>query len=66
MCVWGGGNRPLNTLRNHKHPCQPTNMANFGKIFVNVRSLDQESGDVVGVLLNECIMPSLLYRMVAN
>ena len=57
---------PCNTLQNHKYPCQPTNMANFGKIFANFRSLDKENGDVVGVLLNECIKPSLLYRMVAN
>ena len=45
--VWECGPAgPCNTLRNPKHPCQPINMANFGKIFANFRSLDQESGDM--------------------
>ena len=55
---WNAGLQ-CNTLRNHKHPRQPTNMANFGKIFANFRSLDQESGDVESVF---CSMSALRHH----
>ena len=45
-----------NTLRNHKHPCQHTNMANFGK---NLRRLNQENGDVKSVF---CSMSALRHH----
>ena len=47
---------PCNTLQNHKYPCQPTNMANFGKIFANFRSLDKENGDVESVFYSMSVL----------
>ena len=47
---------PCNTLRNHKHPCQPTNMATFDKIFANFRRLDQENGEVESVFYSMSVL----------